>query len=180
MLYFRVFIGYLLQESVFFRQEFLFSLPVIFLFWRKSVRYSQGSVGRIFLLKFDDKDDLLAGLKQVAVAEQIRAGVVLLLGGIRAAGVVTGPKEPSVPPEPVWMTFSDGRELLGAGTLFRNGEEPVIHLHGAIGRGRETVVGCIRKDSSVYLVIEAVIMEISGTEARKSLDAKTGLVTLQL
>ena len=44
------------------------------------------------------------------------------------------------------------------------GDDPVIHLHGAIGRGKETLTGCVRKDTSVYLVIEAVI-----TEMRRSL-----------
>jgi predicted DNA-binding protein with PD1-like motif len=132
------------------------------------------------LLKFEDKDDLLGGLKEVATRENIRSGTLMLLGGMRAAGVVSGPKEPVVPPEPVWMTFSDGREVIGIGTLFRNGEEPVIHLHGAIGRGGQITVGCIRKDTSVYLVVEALIMEINGIDARKAWDEKTGLVTLKL
>lgn len=147
---------------------------------RSDVKYSQGSFGRVFLLKFEDKDDLLAGLKEVAAREKIRAGTIMLLGGMRAAGVVVGPKEPAVPPEPVWMTFNDSREVIGIGTLFWKDEEPIIHLHGAIGRGSEITIGCVRKDSSVYLVIEALIMEITGIDARKAWDEKTGLVTLKL
>jgi len=66
------------------------------------------------------------------------------------------------------------------GTIFWKGEEPVIHLHGAMGRLRETITGCIRKDISVYLIIEAVISEILGIDAHKALDGKTGIVTLKL
>jgi predicted DNA-binding protein with PD1-like motif len=144
------------------------------------VKYSEGSFGRVFVLKFDDQDDLLKELKNVAVKEKIKSGTVALLGGIRSAGIVTGPKEAVVPPEPVWMTVEDGREVLGIGTLFWKGEEPVFHLHGALGRGTETFTGCIRKDSTVYLVVEAVITEIVGIDACRALDEKTGLVVLKL
>jgi predicted DNA-binding protein with PD1-like motif len=104
----------------------------------------------------------------------------MLLGGMRSAGIVSGPKEVVVPPEPRRVNFSDGREVVGFGTLFWKDSEPVIHLHGAIGREKETFVGCVRKDSSVFLVVEAVITEIRGIDARKALDEKTGLVMLEL
>lgn len=144
------------------------------------MKYSQGSFGRVFLLKFEDRDNLLEELKRVAVKEDIRVGTIMLLGGMRSAGVVTGPKEVLVPPDPMWTNVNDGREVLGIGTLFRKGDEPVIHLHGALGREKETYTGCIRKDSVVYLVVEAVITEIVGIDARKALDEKTGLVMLEL
>jgi len=144
------------------------------------MKYSQGSFGRVFLLKFDDKDDLLAGIKDVAIKEKIKIGTIMLLGGMRSTGIVSGPKEVTIPPDPMWMNINDGREVLGIGTLFWKGDEPVLHLHGAIGRERETVTGCIRKDSSVYLVVEAVITEIIGIDAHKALDEKTGVVMLEL
>lgn len=144
------------------------------------MRYAQGNFGRVFLLKFEDRDDVLAGLREVASREKIRIGTIMLLGGMRSAGVVAGPQEPVIPPEPIWRNFQDGREVVGFGTLFRKGEEPVIHLHSAIGRDKETTVGCIRKDTSAYLVIEAIIAEITGIEAHKAVDEKTGLVMLEL
>ena len=144
------------------------------------VQYTEGSFGRVFLLKFNDQDDLLAGIREVAVKEQVKAGTIMLLGGLRSGSIVTGPKEAVIPPEPVWQNFSDGREVLGIGTLYWHGEEPSIHLHGALGRGKETLTGCIRKDHCVYLVIEAVLTEIIGTDARRALDSSTGLVMLDL
>jgi predicted DNA-binding protein with PD1-like motif len=144
------------------------------------VKYRQGSFGRVFLLKFEDKDDILEEMKRVAVKEKIQVGTIMLLGGMRSAGVVSGPKEAVIPPEPMWVNFSDGREVLGIGTLFWQGDEPVIHLHGAIGRMKETYMGCIRKNSTVFLVVEAVITEILGIDAHKALNEKTGLVMLEL
>ncbi|HTP04601.1 MAG TPA: PPC domain-containing DNA-binding protein [Nitrospirota bacterium] len=144
------------------------------------MKYKQGSFGRVFLLKFEDKDDILEEMKKVAVREKVKVGTIMLLGGMRSAGVVSGPKEAVIPPEPLWVNFSDGREVLGIGTLFWKSDEPVIHLHGAIGRMKETYTGCIRKDSTVFLVIEAVITEILGIDAHKALNEKTGLVMLEL
>jgi predicted DNA-binding protein with PD1-like motif len=144
------------------------------------MKYKQGSFGRVFLLKFEDKDDILEEMKKVAAREKIKVGTIMLLGGMRSAGVVSGPKKAVIPPEPMWVNFSDGREVLGIGTLIWKGDEPIIHLHGAIGREKETYTGCIRKDSTVFLVIEAVITEILGIDAHKVLNEETGLVMLEL
>ena len=117
------------------------------------MKYSQGSFGRVFVLKFEDKDNLLEEMKGIAIKEKIEVGTITLLGGMRSAAVVSGPKEAVIPPDPMWINFNDGREVLGIGTLFWKGDEPVIHLHGALGREKETYTGCIRKECSVYLVI---------------------------
>ena len=144
------------------------------------MQYSEGSFGRVFVVKFEDGDDLLEGLRQVASREGIKAATILLLGGMRSAGVVAGPRQAVVPPEPVWRSFNDGREVIAMGTLFRKDGEPIVHLHGAMGRQGETLVGCIRKETTTYLVIEAVIAEIAGLAAHKAMDEKTGVVMLEL
>lgn len=145
-----------------------------------NMKYAQGSFGRVFILKFEDKDDLLAEIKGLASKENIRVGTIILLGGMRSAGIVSGPKKAEIPPEPMWVNFDDGREVLGIGTLFWKDSEPVIHLHSAVGREKEVFVGCVRKDSSVFLVVEAVVMEIIGVDAKKADDRRTGLVMLEL
>lgn len=144
------------------------------------MKYAQGTFGRVFILKFDDKDDLLSEIKRLASKENVKVATIMLLGGMRSAGIVSGPKKPEIPPEPMWVNFSDGREILGIGTLFWKGNEPVIHLHSAVGREKEVFVGCVRKDSSVFLVVEAVVTEILGIDAKKVDDKETGLVMLEL
>lgn len=144
------------------------------------MKYQQGSFGRVFLLAFEDGDNLREEIELFVKKEHIRAATVALLGGIRSADVVTGPKEPVVPPEPSWQRVDDGREVIGFGTIFWHEDAPVLHLHGSLGRGDSTITGCIRKNSIVYLVIEAVITEIVGVRASKTLDVKTGLVLLDL
>ncbi len=58
------------------------------------------------MLRFDDKDDLLNEMKRVAVKERIKVGTIMLLGGLRHAGVVSGPREAVIPPDPMWLTSS--------------------------------------------------------------------------
>ena len=76
------------------------------------MKYKQGCFGRVFLLKFEGRGDLLEEIKRVAVQENIKVGTIMLLGGMRTAGVVTGPKKSVIPPDPVWTNVSDGREVM--------------------------------------------------------------------
>ena len=86
---------------------------------------------------------------------------------------------PKIPPKPHWESFKDAWEVVGMGTIFKGHKGPEIHIHGALGKGKKTLSGCIRKDSKVFLLIEAIIFELKGIKARKDLDPKTGLSLLR-
>ena len=45
---------------------------------------------------------------------------------------------------------------------------------------KKVFTGCIRKDSKVFLVIEAVVFELKGVKATKDIDPSTGLNLLQV
>lgn len=124
------------------------------------MKYTKGSIGRVFYIRFDHGDDLLEKLQDLAVAEHIKAGWVQLFGGMKNAAVVTGPKEPVMPPEPVWKEVMETQEFFGSGSIFWDGDKPLVHLHAAMGHHGETLTGCIRKKAEVYLIIEAVIFEL--------------------
>ena len=143
------------------------------------MQYRTGTISRVFALRFEDGDGLLEGITEVAKKESVKAGFVMLLGGMRAAGMVCGPKEPVIPPEPMWENFSDGREILGIGSVFIKDGEPSVHLHGAVGKGNTALAGCVRKDDKVFFVIEAMLLEITGIDAEKLVDEKTGIAMLR-
>ncbi|MBI5695754.1 MAG: DNA-binding protein [Nitrospirae bacterium] len=144
------------------------------------MKYKSGSIGRVFVIKFEDGDDLNEGILQVAREAGVKAGFFHLLGGMRSAGMVCGPKEPVLPPEPAWEGFTDGREILGIGSVFMKDGEPAIHLHGAVGKFGTTLTGCVRKDAKVFLVVEALMMEVTGIDAKKVVNEKTGIAMLEL
>lgn len=129
--------------------------------------YRTGSIGRVLTIRFDHGDDLLEGLQEIILKEKIKSGWFQILGGVRQAGVVTGPKQPVMPPEPVWRDVDEAREVLGSGSVHMDGPEPRIHLHAAMGHHGDTLTACIRKKTKVYLILEVILFELEGIEASR-------------
>jgi predicted DNA-binding protein with PD1-like motif len=144
------------------------------------MRYTKGSVGRIFLAKFDDGDILIDRLSELVRKERVTAGVMVFLGALNKGELVTGPKKPVIPPSPNKVDFKDGWEVMGIGTVFTNKSGPQIHIHASMGKKNKVLTGCVRGKSKVFLVIEAVICELKGVKAAKEIDPKTGLNLLKI
>lgn len=144
------------------------------------MQYSKGKIGRVFLLKFSDDDILLKELDRLSRKEKIKAAALVFLGALKKGDLVTGPKRPVIPPEPNWVKFDNAWEVMGIGTIFTNKNGPQIHIHTAMGKKDKTLTGCVRKDSKVFLVIEAIVFELQGVKASKEIDPKTGLNLLRI
>ena len=144
------------------------------------MQYTQGSIGRIFLLKFEDGDILLDKLSGFIRKEKLKAAALIFIGALRAGELVTGPKKPVIPPQPNKVYFKDGWEVMGIGTVLTNKSGPQIHIHGSMGKKQKTLTGCVRGKSRVFLVIEAIVLELKGVRAAKSIDPKTGLNLLKI
>ena len=129
--------------------------------------YRSGSIGRFFSVRFDEGDDFLQELQSLITKEKIKHGIFHIIGGMREADVVTGPKKPVMPPDPVWKDVREVKEVLGTGTIAWDGDEPKIHLHAAMGHHGDTLTACVRKGTKVYLVLEVYIFEISGIDASR-------------
>ncbi|MDO8603286.1 MAG: DUF296 domain-containing protein [Candidatus Omnitrophota bacterium] len=144
------------------------------------MKYTKGTIGRIFLIKFSDKDIFLKEIEKFAGKEKIKAATMIFLGALREGDLVTGPKKTVIPPEPNWVKFKDGWEVFGIGTIFTNKKGPQIHIHSSLGKKKDVLTGCVRKDSRVFLVIEAVVFELKGVKAAKDIDPSTGLNLLRI
>lgn len=144
------------------------------------MKYQTGKPGRVFVAKFDDRDDVLANLTDLAKNENIRAGILYLLGGMREGRIVVGPETDELPPEPVWKGLGESHEILGIGTIFWQSETPKIHFHGAFGKKDMVKVGCLRENAETFLVLEAVIIELEGIQASREIDPAIGMALLKL
>jgi len=144
------------------------------------MQYTKAKLGRIFLLKFSDGDILLKELDKFSRKERLKGAVMVFLGALRSGKLVTGPKKPVIPPQPNWKNFKDGWEVMGIGTIFTNKIGPQIHIHTAMGKKNKTLTGCVRLDSKVFLVIEAIVFELTGVKATKEIDPQTGLNLLKI
>ncbi|MCD6388873.1 MAG: DNA-binding protein [Desulfobulbaceae bacterium] len=139
------------------------------------MEYKTGSTGRIFAVRFDDGDDFLEEMLRLIKNENIRFGWFHVIGGLRQADVVTGPKEPVMPPEPVWCEIEGARETLGTGSIaWDEKDEPKIHLHAALGHHGDTLTACVRKGTKVYLILEVYIIEVTGVDISRPWFAEGG------
>jgi predicted DNA-binding protein with PD1-like motif len=142
------------------------------------MEYAKGSIGRVFTVRMEHGDDILNELEGLAKLENIRSAMCVLLGAVKEANLVVGPKENMVPPDPQWDRLRDVNEVVGVGNIFTENGFPKIHLHLAAGRGNESRVGCLRNESEVFMVVEIFIMEIEGIDATRQFDATKGFAPI--
>ncbi len=144
------------------------------------MKYQIGKTGRVVVARFEDHEDVLGNLVDIAKREKIKAAVFYLIGGMREGKIVVGPEKDVMPPVPVWKELKETHEVVGVGTVFYQGDEPKVHFHGAFGKKEMVKVGCLREKSETFLVIEAVVVEIEGVDAVREVDPVSGLTLLKL
>lgn len=139
------------------------------------MQYTEGQLGRVFVVRIDDGEDMLTSLRQFVQDKGVRAGSIVFLGALMNGRMVTGPEEPVIPPVPHFVMFEGGWEIFGVGTIYPGEESPHIHYHASAGRAGHALTGCLREKAVTYLIIEAVIYEFTGLTARREFDEKTQL-----
>jgi len=143
------------------------------------MEYSVGRTGRIIAARLFEGEDLYESIEQIAKDENIKSAAVLITGGIRKASVVVGPKQETPKIIANYKSFTGPGEVLGVGTIYCDKEGPKLHIHTAIGKGDEMVVGCPRGGASTFLILEVTIIEIEGIEAARKPDENTGFNLLR-
>ena len=144
------------------------------------MKYQIGKTGRVVVARFEDREDVLGNLVQIAKEEKIRAAAFYLVGGMREARIVVGPEKEEIPPTPVWRELGESHEVMGFGTIFYEGNEPKVHFHGAFGKKDMVKMGCMREKTETFLVLEAVVIELEGITAVREFDPVSGLTLLKL
>jgi len=135
--------------------------------------YRKGSVKRVFAVRIDHGEDVIEELSKLALKENISSAFFIMLGALSEAELVTGPKEKVIPPATIWSKFSDAREIIGAGNIFLEKGKPKIHLHGAAGGSKGITMGCFRKKTQAFMVVEVFMVEMD-IKAERKFDEKIG------
>ncbi len=145
------------------------------------MKYQVGQQGRVFMALFEDNDNILEGLQEIAKKEDLRAAVLFVLGGIKKGRFVVGPEnDKERPPKPQWREIDESYETVATGTIFWHGDEPKVHMHCAFGKSDTVKMGCLRADTKTFLVLEVVIIEMKGINAVREFDPAVGLPLLKL
>jgi uncharacterized protein len=147
------------------------------------MKFSQGSLGRVFILRLEDGDVLNDTLEAFARQQNVVRALVFYLGGTAPGSkLVVGPEARQDDAViPIIHALAGARETLALGTLLPNEHgEPVVHMHAATGREGDATVGCTRAGLETWLVGEVVLLEILGTEAHREIDQASGFELLTL
>jgi len=145
------------------------------------VKYQVGEIGKVVLAHFEDGDEIISNLVAIVRRERIKGGVFYLLGGITGGRIVVGPMNDDVrPPEPTWREIIDSHETLAIGTVFWQGDEPRIHIHGTYGKLDSVKTGCLRDEAKTFLVLEVVMLELKGINAVREIDPDIHMALLRL
>jgi predicted DNA-binding protein with PD1-like motif len=142
----------------------------------------EGKIGRVFIIRLEDGDMLPGCLEEFARKKGVKNGFVLLVGGIGGGQIVVGPRYSDImPPDPMLIPVDGAHEVVAVGVLAPGEDgEIVLHIHGALGRSGQTKTGCLRPGVSTWLVGEAIMYEITGVNARRVKDARSGFALLEV
>jgi len=144
------------------------------------MEYSVGKPGRVIAARLFEGEDVQACIEQIARREDVRCAAVLITGGFRQANVVVGPRREEPAIEPQFQAFAGPGEALGVGTIYWSEAGPKLHIHTAIGKGGDNLVGCPRDGTKTFLILEVTIIEITGIQAERKHDPNSGLNLLRL
>jgi len=143
------------------------------------MEYEIGKAARIIAARLFEGEDIYESIESIARKEDIKAAAVFITGGFRKADVVVGPKQEKPKIVGNFKQFVGPGEVLGVGTIYWDDKQPKLHIHTAIGKGDQVIVGCPRGGASTFLILEVTIIEIDQVEAKRKLDESTGLNLLK-
>jgi predicted DNA-binding protein with PD1-like motif len=147
------------------------------------MRYSEGSLGRVFVLRLDDGEPLNKTVEEFAREHGVVRGMAFYVGG-GAGGtkMVVGPDASRTDVViPLYHALEAPAETFAFGTLFPDeAGEPVLHMHAACGREGEATVGCTRAGLEAWLIGEIVLVEITGIAGERRVDPWSGFGLLEL
>ena len=139
------------------------------------MQYSEGRFGRVFQVRVDHGEDLLESLEKFVREKGIRCGFAQFIGALKGGRIVTGPKELVLPPDPSFESYEGGWEVFGFASITPGQDGPHLHYHASIGRKREVLTGCLREQATAYIIVEVLIVEISGSMVNRKKDPVAGV-----
>lgn len=146
------------------------------------MKYSEAHQGRTFIIRLEDGEILHESIEKFAMEKNImRAGVHVLGGADKGSRLIVGPQEGRARQiVPMDIVLDDVYEITGVGTIFPDAaNKPVLHMHIACGRNRDTVTGCVRRGVNVWHVMEVIITELVNDTSRRVLEKESGFELLQ-
>lgn len=141
------------------------------------------SVGRVFILRLHTGEVLHEIIEKFARENSIVNATLSIVGGADAGSkIVVGPTIPVTGKiVPLHYVLEAPSEITGTGTLFRDEDgNPIMHMHGSVGRQGKSTTGCFRTGVIAWLVLEVVITELVGEGPYRKKDDFNGFKILEI
>jgi uncharacterized protein len=149
----------------------------------KDLDFTEAKLGRIFILRLHQNAVLHEVIEKFASEKQVASALCFFLGGAEdRSKVVVGPKDGNACAiDPMVTLLKGAHEAAGVGTIFTNEQgTPMLHMHASFGRNEQAITGCVRKGVNVWLIGEVVILELTGSSARRAKNKDTSFEVLEL
>lgn len=146
------------------------------------MKATEGKLGRVFVIRLEDGDKIPDCIESFAEDNGISCGHVIMVGGVGSGQVVSGPRySDRMPPDAMLLPVDGAHEVMGVGVLApKENGQPILHIHGALGRSGQTLMGCLRPGVNTWLIGEVIIYEITGIKATRVMDKKSGFDLLEI
>ncbi len=145
--------------------------------------FTEAKLGRIFILRLHQNEVLHEVIEKLASQKNVSSALCFFLGGAEdKSKVVVGPKEgKGCTIDPMVILLKGVHEAAGVGTIFVNEEgKPKLHMHASFGRNDTAVTGCVRMGIDIWLIGEVVILELTGSSARRAKNKESSFEVLDL
>lgn len=146
------------------------------------MKVKEGKLGRVFMLRIEEGDRIPDCIEEFAKNNNISIAHVSMLGTLMDGEVIVGPRKTSEnPPKPMDLPIYEAHETIATGVIAPDkNEKPILHIHGALGRSGNTIMGCLRNGVKAWVCCEAIVQEILEVDAKRLYDEKTGFTLLNL
>ena len=146
------------------------------------MNYTEAKLGRIFILRLHEGERLHEVIEKFASEKQVSGALCFFLGGAEdKSKVVVGPKDgKECTIDPMVTLLKGVHEAFGVGTIFTNEEgKPKLHMHASFGRGEKAITGCVRMGVDIWLIGEVVILELTGSTAKRARNNESSFEVLE-
>lgn len=142
---------------------------------------TEGSVGRVFILRLEDGDEIAPCIEKFARDHGIQTGYVSFIGGATGGEISIGARSSAARPvDPAVQKVEGACDAAACGLLAPgNDGQPVLQLHGSFGREAAALTGGVRPQVKTWVTGEAILYEILGANCRRVPDSASGLAFLQ-
>jgi len=144
--------------------------------------YTEAFLGRIFILRLKQDEILHQEIEKFAAEKHVQSALCFFLGGADdLSKLVVGPQNgKAMPPEPMIKILQGVHEGVGVGTIFTDKTgTPKLHMHASFGRENHAITGCVRIGVEVWQIGEVVMLELTGSTAKRVKNTQTGFELLE-